>query len=101
MAILQRSLEEPLLSRQQMIVVREIAHAAQLNEALLMLNKIDDASKVDQLASKPTAIPLSTDQLKAYLVAEIQRVLMLIKIPKSDATEQSKSVSIAPGKAKV
>jgi len=99
MAILQRSLEEPLLSRQQMVVVREIAHAAQLNEALIMLNKIDDASKVDQLA-KPTAIPLSIDQLKSYLSCEIRRVLMLIKTPKPEATEQSMDNSSLTGKAK-
>lgn len=94
MAILQSALVEPLLSRQQSAVIRNIACAAQMNEALKSLKLIEGELSTDQLAM-PTAEPIA--HIRNYLKAEITRVLMQIKIP-AKAVLDSKADTQAPGK---
>lgn len=94
MAILQSALVEPLLSRQQSAVVRNIACAAQLNEALKSLVLMKDQLSTDQLAL-PTAEPII--HIEQYLKAEITRVLMQIKLP-AKPVSVSKADTIVPGK---
>jgi len=94
MAILQSALVEPLLSRQQTAVLRDIARAAQLTEALKSLKLMETELSTDQLAM-PTA--QTTGSLSKYLKAEITRVLMQIKVP-ALAVSDSKADTSAPGK---
>lgn len=75
MAILQSALVEPLLSRQQTAVIRDIARATQIGEALVMLDKL---SKIIPKDSESKAY---YEKLNSYLGAEARRVLMQIKIP--------------------
>lgn len=94
MAILASALVEPLLSRQQSAVVRNIACAAQLNEALksLMLMKVTLSTDHGLM---PDAEPMIL--IEQYLKAEITRVLMQIKLP-AKPVSVSKADTIAPGK---
>lgn len=87
MAILQGALVEPLLSRQQIAVVREIAHAAQLNEALIAIQKLD-LTKVSIPTGHAIGVKATVSEnenirqpIIDYLQAEIIRVLMQIKTP--------------------
>jgi len=75
MAILQSAMVEPLLSRQQTAVIRDIARAAQLGEALGVLDKLS------KIVTKDIVSKAYNEKLSSYLNAEIKRVLMQIKIP--------------------
>jgi len=94
MAILQSALVEPLLSRQQSAVMRNIACATQLNEAL---KGILSLKEIVSRANNYVVRPYELDPLIDYLSAEIIRVLMQIKIP-ADKAGASKSSTNAPGK---
>jgi len=98
MSILQSALVEPLLSRQQAAVIREIARAAQLNEALVVIRKINIAtvSETTALSSPQT----STKLLQDYLESEIKKVLMQIKIP-APTVGDPKADTRAPGNARI
>lgn len=88
MAILKSALEEPLLSRQQVVVLRDIARAAQLNQGLMDIRRIEDALN----SCKPSngqARAIAPDLVK-YLESEIERVLMQIKVPKQALGDQGK-----------
>jgi len=98
MAILQSALVEPLLSRQRTAVIRDIARAAQLNEALIQVLKIDSAIVTETTAS--SSPQNYTRSIQDYLKAEITRVLMQIKIPATTVGDQ-KADTNAPGKTKV
>jgi len=93
MAILQSALVEPLLSKQQTAVLRDIARAAQLTEALKSIKLIESELFTDRMAM-PKAEPIS--HLSSYLKAEITRVLMQIKVP-AIAISDSKADTLAPG----
>lgn len=76
MAILKSSLEEPLLTREQTSVIRAIAHAAQIAEAVKQLSIIET---VIPNGNMPMA---ELQDMKEYLKAETYRVLTHVKIPK-------------------
>jgi ABC-type polysaccharide/polyol phosphate transport system ATPase subunit len=79
MAILRTALEEPLLSRQQSSVLREIARAAQLNQGLIEVRKVSESlSEGTGLNQQLTKVK----NLTTYLSSEIDRVLSSIKVPK-------------------
>jgi len=93
MAILQSALVEPLLSRSQTAVIRDIARVTQLNEALKGLILIKQSFDSNQLA-KPTVTSILA--IEEYLRAEIIRVLMQIKTPAIAAGNSNESTK-APG----
>jgi len=89
MAILKSSLEEPLLTREQMSIIRDIAHAAQIAEAYKQLNIVKDIIILStgsttnwqgqrQVTDEETMI----NNITSYLKAEASRTLMQIKIPR-------------------
>lgn len=83
MAILQKSLEEPLLSKAQAKVLRAIAQAGQLAEAKRILIQLGNISYGDSDSferSGRSEIP----NLTKYLDAEISRVLHSVKVPNVD-----------------
>jgi hypothetical protein len=93
MAILKSVLEEPLLTREQASVIRVIAHAAQLNEALNVLSKLRDigASPVNQGIYATEVSPI-----ESYIHAELKRVLTQVKIPRRKAMEVTRIDPITP-----
>lgn len=94
MALLQSALVEPLLSRQQVAVLRDIARAAQMNEALKSI-KLIEVELTDQKAFGQAAVsPLIP--IREYLTAEITRVLMQIKVP-ARSIDASKADTKSPG----
>jgi len=98
MAILKSSLEEPLLSREQMSIIRDIAHAAQLAEAIKQFNIVTDylidPKTKDQwtlsTASKSEKEEI-LENIQNYLKAEINRVLMQIKVPRRQLAKEVKA----------
>lgn len=95
MAILQSVLVEPLLSRQQSAVIRNIACVAQLTEALKMLDNTE-STMVPRLNAKANSLsPEVTLRIRDYLHAEIIRVLMQIKVPVT-STVQSGADTTTP-----
>lgn len=98
MAILQSALVEPLLSRQQSVVVRDIARVAQLAEAYKSLQNIEDAfMKSLSNGIAKTSLTSNCESIKGYLQAEAIRVLMQIKTPTVNV-DVSKVDTTAPGK---
>lgn len=79
MPILQKTLEEPLLTRQQSAVVREIARASQLVEAYKILDSMANLITMNNGLDATSAE--SINQTKRYLQAESTRVLTQIKTP--------------------
>lgn len=92
MAILKSALEEPLLSRTQTAVLRNIACATQLNEGLRNVKQIKDTMCVLRPGQTETKSPYS--EIEDYLKSEINRVLMQIKVPAYKSLDQQ----AAPGK---
>lgn len=83
MAILKTSYEEPLLSKEQSSVVRAIAHATQLTEALIGIKKMREIiNSPNNAFEAKSRVNDYFDTTSEYLEAEIKRVLMQIKIPK-------------------
>lgn len=80
-SIKQTNLTEPLLSRQQIAVVRDIARAIELNNALKELESLKDYSNTG-IAALPKTYMDQVDQITKYLNAEINKILMQIKLPK-------------------
>lgn len=87
MAILKSSLDEPLLTREQMSIIRDIAHAAQIANAIKELTIVQDiiivpGSNVNWQANDKQPEQEHITNLLTYLKAEASRVLMQIKIPR-------------------
>lgn len=97
MALLQKSLEEPLLSRQQSSVCRDILRAAQLNEALRSLALITQT--LSHNPDKGDEQIVSATMIRNYLESEIKRVLNEIKTPKIITESEAKDTSTDSGKA--
>lgn len=90
MAILKSSLEEPLLTREQTSVIRAIAHAAQISEAIKQL----DISAT--IVSNGIATDPSCANIREYLKAELSRTLTQVKIPKRPVATLTKDDSNKP-----
>ena len=88
MALTQKSLEEPLLSRQQAAVCRDIARAAQITEALKLVIQVSEFIEPKSNAHSEARSKefIKTEALKNYLKAEVERVLMQIKLPSTPVT---------------
>jgi hypothetical protein len=86
MAILKSSLDEPLLTREQMSIIRDIAHAAQIANAIKELTIVKDMiitpGNVNWQANDKYPEQEHITNLLNYLKAEASRVLMQIKIPR-------------------
>jgi hypothetical protein len=99
MAILKSSLEEPLLTREQMSIIRDIAHAAQIAEAYNQASKIKEMMVVieQQSIGKPKTDSDITNLLNvmAYLKAEALRVLMQIKVPRRQLADTKADTKIS------
>jgi hypothetical protein len=80
MAIPRSALDEPLLSKKQASVLREIARAAQLYQGLIELDRVQDIFLTPE--SRKRGGKLYPD-LFHYLQSEISRTLSSIKVPKS------------------
>jgi len=95
MPILQKALEEPLLSHAQVAVVREIARAAQLGQALKELHVL---SEVIGSAQSPrwTKTESPIDKLNTYLKSEIAKTLSKIKVPLTAPETKSEVLPNAP-----
>lgn len=90
MALTLKSIEEPLLSRQQAAVCRNIACAAQLAEAAKALENV---KILIQTATEQTKLPdgnfsetasrslIKVNDILEYLSDEAKRVLMQIRLP--------------------
>jgi hypothetical protein len=94
MAILKASLEEPLLSRDETIVIRAIAHVAQIAEAYKALQMINDGILKDQ-ANQCAASNQHLQSLNEYLKHKALRVLTQIKIPKVQALALKDETNVA------
>lgn len=80
MAILKSVLDEPLLSRQQAVVLRDIARAAQLSQGLKELQNIEDnldPKQDDNVLRRSRYL-----DIQSYLSSEIKRILTQVKVPK-------------------
>jgi hypothetical protein len=87
MPIQKTVLEEPLLSRKQAAVLRDIARAASLTVGLIEVEKVIDSIHPDEHHSSRGR---RYRDLKDYLRSEAERVLMQIKTPaKPVSGEQS------------
>jgi hypothetical protein len=103
MPILQKTLEEPLLTRQQVAVVRDIARAAQLAGALKELQMTIQIVNPLINESEPTKVQPITrltnvPNVIAYLKDEVERVLMQIKTPKQHPDNSEPVPTNASGK---
>jgi len=95
MAILQSSLSEEILSRQERAVLRGIYHAAQINEALVAVTRINesllkmctDNANVRWHDEYKTHYFLMT----YYLSSKIQAVLTSTKVPALNDKQTSQS----------
>jgi len=75
------SLVEPLLNRQQVAIVRDIARAVELHNAITELSSLKEIITNSQTAMPITEINKLT-HVTEYLIAEVNRILMQIKLPK-------------------
>jgi len=95
MAILQSNLSEEILSRQERAVIRGIYHAAQINEALVAVIKINESllkTSVDKQC--PQCLPEYKTQyllMTNYLSSKIQAVLTSTKVPAPNDKQTSQS----------
>lgn len=88
MAILKSALEEPLLSKQQQAIIREIARIAQLAEALKAI--IQYGEKAWPASGKtPSPKAVAYTKLCDYLRGEADKALMKIRIPAQTVTNDS------------
>lgn len=98
MPILQSVLAEPLLTRQQVAVVRDIARAAQILEALKSLKGIQESFTSNNTSDGTIGLKRSSE-IQEYLKAEIMKVLMQIKLPSQPSdTKSSEAHTNTPGK---
>lgn len=99
MALTQKSLEEPLLSRSQSAVCRNIACAAQLAEASKLLSFIETitVSTTNGLANSDSTAKVR--DIKEYLRLEATRVLMQIKLPAAPNLATQKATTETPSKS--
>jgi len=84
MAIIQSSLVEEILTRQEKAVIRGIYRASQLNEALTQLDKIVDLYSRDELVKNEILSDENKTHylnLKAYLLNSIATALVSTKVP--------------------
>lgn len=82
MAILQSTLAEEILSRQQRAIVRSIVKASQLNEALVILNKVTEVNYAGQRAAGLKVIHSdNVIDIQNYLISSINEVLTNTKVP--------------------
>jgi len=92
MAIVQASLAEEILSRQERSVVRGIYRASQLHQALVELMKIEEGIKVTGIATPGKPQIDSKSQillLKNYLVECISVALVSTKTPQASVLKNS------------
>lgn len=87
MAIVQSSLAEEILSRQERAVIRGIYRASQLAEALVALKKVRELSASSRMA-KPVQ---SVDPIEEYLTQAVVDALENTKVP-ANARRQEKSL---------
>jgi len=102
MPILQKTLEEPLLTRQQVAVVRDIARAAQLAGALkelqMTIQIVSLSHESEPLKVQPITRLANVPNVVAYLKDEVERVLMQIKTPKQHPDNSEPVPTNVPGK---
>lgn len=89
MAILQSALVEPLVSRRHTAILRDICHAAQLSEAVNVLEKLQTPNSIR--ANKVKA------EIKTHLMQEIEELLTKVKIPAENREGQPKANTTSPG----
>lgn len=98
MALIAQSYVEPLLSKRQQQVVRNIACAAQLNEALILFEKTfanNCSANVKGFEPIHKAQQEKRKQLSEWLKAEIMRHLMQIKTPDVSVANKAKAPKAA------
>jgi hypothetical protein len=91
MAILQSSLSEEVLSRQERAVIRGIHHASQINEALIQLRKtVISVETVTQVGKNRTASALAEhiSNMDQYLVRKLSDAILNTKVPASPVVRE-------------
>jgi hypothetical protein len=80
MALLRSTLELPMFSEEQVLMIRAIAHVAQIAESVKILQSSYEILNVTiSLSEKAREARLD---LEKFLTAEASRVLTQVKIPK-------------------
>lgn len=103
MAIVQASLAEEILTRQERAVLRGIYRASQLTEALVMLQKIDMNIDPSHAGSIPVTREVTVrpekdhvDQLKTYLANCIVAALLNTKVPTASSNVKGIPSTVDP-----
>jgi hypothetical protein len=96
MAIVQASLAEDILSRQERAVIRGIYRASQLHEALVTLDKVTQALQPNgsPYGENPVGNADNAKLLREYLVDGIKMALINTKVP--SASSSGKGTSSMP-----
>lgn len=79
-----------MLSRQQVVIMRDIARASQLVQALKELKSMEEVISLTELVPNKGNPSTKThyNQLKQWLEAEVQKTLMQIRIPTNKTETQ-------------
>jgi len=98
MAIVQASLAEDILSKQERAVLRGIYRASQLTEAIIAIQKVDatlvamsDRDPIKGTTSDSTRVAIN--QLKSFLARSVESALVSTKVPASSAVEKISSTA--------
>lgn len=94
MAIVQSSLAEEILSRQERAVLRGIYRASQLAEAIMSLDKVGSVLSDSSAVGPKSGLPFASDntnitELRSYLQQAIKQALVATKVPALSVSKDS------------